>query len=209
MKIGIMGGTFNPIHNGHLMLGEYAYKLYGLDEVWFMPNGNPPHKENASIEVNTVGRVKMVTYAISDTPYFKLQTYEVDRTEISYSYQTMEYFQSIYPTHEFYFIIGADSLFSIEKWRHPERLFKTCAILAAYRNETATTEMLSQIHYLVRKYEADIRLLNTPNVNISSSEIRQRIQRGESIKNWVPERVKQYIEAENLYKGKDNGAIHS
>lgn len=201
MKIGILGGTFDPIHNGHLMLGEYAYNLFGLDNIWFMPNGNPPHKENSSIAVQTKGRVEMVTRAISDKPYFKLQSYEIDRAKVSYSYQTMEYFQSIYPEHEFYFIIGADSLFSIEEWKHPERLFKTCIILAAYRNKTTTAEMLNQIHYLTDKYKADIRLLNIPDIDISSSDIRRCIQSGKDIRGLLPEKVRLYIQSENLYKG--------
>ena len=108
---------------------------------------------------------------------FVWQKYEVERKEISYSYQTMQYFQDRYPEHEFYFIIGADSLFSIEKWVHPEKLLKTCILLAAYRNGKGTQEMLSQIHYLARKYECDIRLMNTPDVKVSSSDIRKRIKR--------------------------------
>ena len=115
MKIGIMGGTFDPIHNGHLMLGNYAYKLFRLDQVWFLPNGNPPHKSSAAIESMTVNRVEMVQKAIQPYAYFRLEKYEVEGKEISYSYQTMQYFQDRYPEHEFYFIIGADSLFSIEK----------------------------------------------------------------------------------------------
>ena len=90
MRIGIMGGTFDPIHNGHLMLGEYAYRKFDLDEVWFMPNGNPPHKQDVSIRRMTNHRVRMTELAIEDIPYFKLCTYETDRTEKSYTYETME-----------------------------------------------------------------------------------------------------------------------
>ena len=200
MKIGIIGGTFDPIHNGHLLLGDYAYQLYKLDEVWFMPNGNPPHKENSSIKVPTEKRVEMVKRAIRDIPYFSLQTHEVDRREVSYSYQTMEYLRTVYPEYEFYFIIGADSLFSIEDWMCPERLLKTCTVLAAYRDKTSTSEMLNQIRYINQKYKADVRLLDAPNVDVSSSEIRQRIQNSENVSHLLPERVKSYIETENLYR---------
>ena len=106
MKIGIMGGTFDPIHNGHLMLGRYARDLYQLDEVWFMPNGNPPHKADASIEAMTMHRVEMVRRAIENEQKFALQLYEVNRTEVNYSYLTMEHFKTCYPKDEFYFIIG-------------------------------------------------------------------------------------------------------
>lgn len=200
MKIGIMGGTFDPIHKGHLMLGEYAKNLFLLDEIWFMPNGNPPHKSNENIESQTKHRVEMVKRAIEDRDGFGLQLYEVNRKEINCSYMTMEHFKNTYPEHEFYFIIGADSLFSLERWVHPERLLKTCVMLAAYRNGKNSLEMEEQIRYLNEKYEADIRLLSTPDVDISSSEIRRRIKTGESIAELVPESVCAYIQSEQLFR---------
>ncbi len=193
MKIGIVGGTFDPIHNGHLMLGEYAYRQYELDEVWYMPNGNPPHKENASIASDVQDRVNMVELAIADKPYFKLESYEVEHKEVHYSYQTMEYFNQTYPKNQFYFVIGADSLFHIEKWVHPELLLKECVVLAAYRGEKTSDEMNQQISYLNEKYGADIRLLNTPNIDISSSEIRKKLDAGVSIKEEVPTVVHMYL----------------
>lgn len=200
MKIGIMGGTFDPIHNGHLMLGEYAYQEFQLDEVWFMPNGNPPHKSNDTIESQTTNRVEMVRRAIAGKEYFSLQLYETKNKEVNYSYKTMEHFKRAYPEYTFYFIIGADSLFSIEKWVHPEILLRDCIVLAAYRDDTGTDEMLSQIQYLNDKYGADIRLLNTPNVDISSSDIRERIKDGLSIRKMVPEAVFDYIEENQLFR---------
>ena len=90
MKIGIMGGTFDPIHNGHLMLGEYAYREFKLDQVWFMPNGNPPHKQDNVFQTTREDRMEMVTRSIEKYDYFRLEDYEIKRQEISYSYQTME-----------------------------------------------------------------------------------------------------------------------
>ena len=199
MKIGIMGGTFDPIHNGHLMLGETAYHQYQLDKVWFMPNGNPPHKMNEKIESQTKHRVEMVRRAIEDKEGFVLQLYEVERKEINYSYLTMEHFKKVYPEYEFYFIIGADSLFALESWVHPEKLVKTCVILAAYRDGKDTDEMERQIKYLNQKYGADIRLLKTPNVDISSTEIRQRLKNGLSVQDMIPESVYQYIQEHHLF----------
>ena len=95
MRIGIMGGTFDPIHNGHLMLGEYAYQQFHLDEVWYMPNGNPPHKSNPEIRKDLQDRAEMTRLAIEEIPYFRLCTYEMDRKETSYSYQTMEYLKRL------------------------------------------------------------------------------------------------------------------
>ena len=204
MKIGIMGGTFDPIHNGHLMLGEYAYRQYHLDEVWYMPNGNPPHKSNAAIEAKSRNRVEMVKRAIEGIPYFVLQPYEIENPAIHYSYKTMEHFKEVYPEHEFYFIIGADSLFSLEKWKCPDKLLKTCIILAACREDKDTKDMLSQIEYLNKKYHADIRFLNTPSVEISSTEIREKIKEGISIKGLVPETVLEYLKENQLFEDGEN-----
>ena len=199
MKIGIMGGTFDPIHNGHLMLGRYARDLYELDEIWFMPNGTPPHKASDTIETEARHRVEMVKRAIEHEKDFVLQLYEVNNQEINYSYLTMEHFKKIYPEHEFYFIMGADSLFSIEKWRAPERLLKTCTVLAAYRDGKTKAEMEDQIAYLNNKFSADIRLLNTPNVDIASSEIRDRLNAYEATKDEMPICVYEYIFEHQLY----------
>ena len=199
MKIGIMGGTFDPIHNGHLMLGEYAKDLFELDEVWFMPNGNPPHKVSDSIESQTKHRVEMVRRAIADKQGFVLQLYEVERKDVNYSYLTMEHFNEAYPDCEFYFIIGADSLFALERWVHPEKLLKTCVMLAAYRDGKNTSEMEEQILYLNQKFGADIRLLRTPNVDISSTEIRHRVKKGLPIDEMVPESVCKYIKENQLF----------
>lgn len=199
MKIGIMGGTFDPIHSGHLMLGRFARDLFALDEIWFMPNGTPPHKSSDMIESQTTHRVEMVKRAISNEKDFVLQLYEVDNKEVNYSYLTMEHFKEIYPEHEFYFIIGADSLFSIDRWKCPDRLLKTCIILAAYRDGKNKKEMEEKIAYLNQKFEADIRLLNTPNVDISSSEIREKLKAHEEITNMMPTGVYEYILENQLY----------
>lgn len=200
MKIGIMGGTFDPIHNGHLMLGEYAYKQYDLDEVWFMPNPHPPHKSDKSIETLTKHRVEMTKLAIEKYPYFKISLFEVEHEGTSFSYSTMQKLKEMNPNDDFYFIIGADSLFSIEKWKHPEILFKQCRILAAYRDGKGTTEMLSQIAYLNSKFSARIMLLKTPMVDISSSDIRQKIKSGEEIEQDLPKEIIEYIDLHQLYK---------
>lgn len=202
MKIGIMGGTFDPIHNGHLMLGEYAYQEFGLDEVWFMPNGNPPHKSNPEIRKMTVHRTIMTKLAIEDIPYFRICTYEADLKETSYSYKTMEHFREIYPEHEFYFIIGADSLFTLQEWKHPERLLPIVIILAAYRDDADTPKkMKHQIEYLNRLYHGDIRLLKTPLMPVSSSDVRRRIKEGTDCGAVVPEKVLAYIQEHHMYQG--------
>lgn len=201
MKIGIMGGTFDPVHNGHLMLGEYACRDFLLDEVWFMPNGNPPHKENASIVSEASDRAHMVSLAIKNYEKFRLEEYEITREEVSYSYQTLEHFTKLYPEDEFYFIIGADSLFAIETWGHPERIFPLCTILAAYRDDKSSkTIMKARIRRLREKYRADIRLLETPLFDVSSHELREMLKKNEPVSRFLPELVETYIHARNLYK---------
>ena len=201
MKIGIMGGTFDPIHNGHLMLGEAAYEAFELDQIWFLPNGNPPHKKNSRIEADASDRVTMTRLAVSGVPYFRVETYEARRKEVSCTYRTLEYFHEKYPNDQMYFIIGADSLFSIESWVHPERIFPRCTILAAYRDEVNSRKMMEEkIWDLQEKYHADIRLLVTPLMHVASHELRQLIKKGQDISPYVPEPVVQYIKEHGLYR---------
>ena len=200
MKIGIMGGTFDPIHNGHLMLGEYAYRQFKLDKIWYMPNGCPPHKNNAKIGSNALTRANMVRLAIEGIEYFELQDYEIKKETVSCSYATLEYFNEIYKGNHFYFIIGADSLFAIEKWVHPERVLKACTILAAYRNEMNNRDVMEeQIQMLNQKYGADIHLLDTPVMDVSSSELREMIKKNSDVSSYVPSKVAEYIKVNELY----------
>ena len=197
MKIGIMGGTFDPIHNGHLMLGETAY--HQLDKVWFMPNGNPPHKKNIGTDAMT--RMEMVKLAIQDKEYFELQDYEVMKESVSPTYQTLAHFKEVYPDYTFYYIIGADSLFSIERWIHPELIFPNCIILAACRDEIDTSEEINEkIDYLCEKYNAKIKYLKSPLVDISSSELREMIRDHKTVCRHVPQAVEEFISKEGLYE---------
>ncbi len=199
-KIGIMGGTFDPVHNGHLTLAEYACRDYQLDQVWFMPNGNPPHKDNKNIVSTPRERAQMVSLAISGHRKFRLEDYELKRKDVSCSYGTMEHFKKLYPEEYFYFIIGADSLFSIEQWVHVERLFPTCTILAAYRDDKSSRKVMDrQIRLLTEKYSADIRLLNTPLVDVSSHELRRMLRDREDVGGLMPEAVVDYIHRNQLY----------
>lgn len=116
-KIGIMGGTFDPIHIGHLILGEAAYEQFGLDEVWFLPAGNPPHKRNRAGQAKDAQRVEMVRRAIASNPHFVLCTKEMKDEGYTYSYRTLEAMRKEHPGTEFYFIIGADSLFYFDEWK--------------------------------------------------------------------------------------------
>lgn len=200
MKIGIMGGTFDPIHIGHLLLGEFAYENFHLDEIWFLPNGNPPHKTTDESGVSLDDRIEMVKLATDDVPYFRLNLYEASSKKHSYTYSTMRALREMYPEHEFFFILGADSLFSIEQWKNFREIFPSCTILAAMRDDKDTESMQAQIRYLNGKYGADIRLLQAPLVEISSTTIRRRAENGLSIRYMVPDVVSEYIQSNALYK---------
>ena len=200
MKIGIMDGTFDPIHIGHLLLGEFAYENFHLDEIWFLPNGNPPHKTTDESGVSLDDRIEMVKLATDDVPYFRMNLYEASSKKHSYTYSTMRALREMYPEHEFFFILGADSLFSIEQWKNFREIFPSCTILAAMRDDKDTESMQAQIRYLNEKYGADIRLLQAPLVEISSTTIRRRAENGLSIRYMVPDVVSEYIQSNALYK---------
>lgn len=201
MKIGIMGGTFDPVHEGHIMLGQAAYRQFSLDEIWFLPNGNPPHKSNAFIKSDAIDRTAMVRLAIAGHPGFRLNEYEAQRTEVSYTCDTLAYFSKLYPKDDFYFIIGADSLLTIENWVHPERIFPLCTILAAYRDDMDTKEeMYRQMDHLKEKYHAEIELLATPLKHVSSSELRRLLKAGGDVTDMIPADVAEYIRTKQLYR---------
>ncbi len=207
MKIGIMGGTFNPIHYGHLKIAETAERQFGLDEVWFLPNAHPPHKDPSRIMAAAWQRVEMVRLAIADIPKFQLELYEAEKESVSCSYATMEYMKQAYPANDFFFIIGADSLLMIDSWVKPERLLAACKILVAFRDgidQAATVQ--DRIDALGGKYEkAEIFLLSSPLMPVSSSQIRLLCGQGKSIHGLVPDAVEQYIVRSGLYAGYPGG----
>lgn len=198
-KIGIMGGTFNPIHIGHLILGQTALEQFQLDKVLFMPTKNPPHKRYDNI-VDDAIRAEMVLIAIKDNPYFELSTFEMDREGITYTADTLTQLTKQNPDEEYYFIVGADSLFYIDRWKDPATIFKLSRLLAAVRGEASNKDMLQKIEELNETFHASVELLNSPNIDISSSEIRERIQNGMDIQYYVMPDVARYIQSNDLYR---------
>lgn len=199
-KVGIMGGTFDPVHNGHLMLGEQAYKEYGLKEVWYMPSGHPPHKKSRKVTDPSM-RLAMAKLAMKAHEGFVCSDFEVKRTGYTYTAQTLRLLHEAYPEHSFYFIIGADSLYEIESWYEPDQVLAQAVILTAQREyEEADRSMDRQIAYLASKYGADIRTLHCGEMDISSAELRRMVAMGQSITDYVPEEVAAYISAHGLYQ---------
>lgn len=198
-KIGIMGGTFNPIHNGHLLIAESAREEFGLDKVLFIPTRHPPHKLNQQI-TEASHRCNMIELAIKDNPFFELNLIEVQEKRISYTYLTLQNLKKIHPKAELYFILGADSLYDLEKWRKPEEILASCNILAAYRWQEEAPDFQEQMMYLNEKYNAHIYPLHAPAFDVSSSNIRSRICKAESIRYLVPTKVADYIQKTKLYQ---------
>lgn len=198
-KIGILGGTFDPIHNGHLWLGKQAYEEFNLDRVWFMPNGTPPHKKDRRITESRV-RCEMVKLAVAHIPFFLYSDFEMQREGNTYTAQTLTLLHRECPGDELYFIIGADSLYEIEHWYHPELVMGQAVLLVAgrtYRYRHRTLE--EQIDFLTRGYGAKIFPLHCPEMDISSEGIRKAVAEGRSIRDAVPEAVEEYIKTSGLY----------
>ncbi len=196
-KVGIMGGTFNPIHLGHLLLAETAYHQFHLDEVLIMPTKNPYYKK-LSNSVTEEDRVRMVELAIADNPHFILSKEELNREGATYTVETLEHLTARHPDTDYYFIMGADSLYHIESWKDTERILALSTIVVADRGGSSSS-LKSQIDYIENKYDGDIRLLRSPFLEISSNDIRRRVRESESIRYLLPQKVADYIYEGNLY----------
>lgn len=202
-RIGIMGGTFNPIHLGHLMLAECAREELDLDEVWFIPTGCSYMKEEQLKSEKGMPlpfqRLEMTELALEDNPFFSCLDIEVEREGNTYSYETLEALKKSYPEHRFFFLFGADCLYTIENWKEPGRIFAACDIVAAVRGDAVVEAMEEKCDWLRERFGASIILLPFRNLAISSTEIRERVKEGKSIRYMVPERVISYIREKGLY----------
>lgn len=197
-RIGIMGGTFNPIHMGHLILAEEAYQQMKLEKVFFMPSKQPPHKPNMIIAPQ-LHRKNMVSLAIKGNPHFELSTIELEREGVTYTADTLEILTSQNPEIQYYFIIGADSLFQLESWREPEKIMKLASLLAASRYHLPEEELMAQIRYLTKEYSAQISLLYMPCIELSSEFLRNQLKEKREVRYYIPEAVSDYIKKNQLY----------
>lgn len=195
MKVGFIGGSFNPIHNGHINLALAGKNEFALDKVIFIPNSINPIKENKS-KVSTEDRVKMVELATQDYDDFEIDTYEVDKKGISYTIDTVEYLKNKY--NDLYFIGGADLIFELHKWKDYEKLLKEVDFIIAGRNPYKLPELEDKVNELNKKYDININILkNFKMIDLSSSEIRNNILSNKSLK--IPKKVAEYIIKNNLY----------
>lgn len=197
-KIGILGGSFDPIHQGHLNIAESAYQEFALDEVWFVPTGHSPNKNEQGMTQATA-RVNMTLLAIAPYPYFKLSRIEVDEKGTSYTYLTLMKLKQQYPDAEFYFIMGADSLDYFEQWRHPEIICENAIVLTAVRDDMDITEIESKIATLQTLFPARIYPVSGGRTDISSTRIREMLREGEKPA-LLPDDVWNYIKSHHLYE---------
>lgn len=198
-NIGIMGGTFDPIHNGHLMLGQQAYAEYGLDQIWYMPSGRPPHKTDHRV-TDIADRCEMTKLAIKPYTHFIFSDFEVKLGGNSYTARTLELLKKAYPEDTFFFIIGADSLYQIETWYHPEAVMAQTALMVAGREyEDSHRTMDEQIQHLTDTYSARIYRLHCGEMDVSSAQLRDLLRSGQPVSGYIPKEVEQYIKSHNLY----------
>lgn len=199
LKKGIFGGTFDPIHNGHLNIAYEALYALNLDKIYFMPTGNPPHKNVQGVTSPSL-RYEMVKTAIRDEKYFDVCDYEINKENKSYTYETVAYFKKKETETLWYFITGADCLFNLEKWKNIREIFRNCKLVVFERKGYNKKEMLEQKKYIESRYNTDIILIKAPILEISSTDIRKSIKLGKNINFLIPQGVYNTILNLKLYK---------
>ena len=183
----------------HDLFADHLYDL-GIGEVWFLPAGNPPHKRNRAGQAKDAQRVEMVRRAIASNPHFVLCTKEMKDEGYTYSYRTLEAMRKEHPGTEFYFIIGADSLFYFDEWKNPERICAAAKILVATRDRAKEEELLACMERNAEKLHGTFLKLDTPNLDVSSHELREWIREGKSVKYYLPDSVISYIQEQKIYQ---------
>lgn len=202
-KVGIMGGSFDPIHYGHLVLAEEVRQHFNLDRVIFIPVGRAPHKSVYQM-ADAETRCRMVSLAIADNPYFELSRLEIDSKETSYTVHTLRKMKEHYgESAELYFITGADTVLDLENWYEAAEVLKLCTFVGATRPGIVSEALVQKAEYLRKTYGAQIELIAIPGLAISSTEIRERLQKGVTVKYLLPDAVERFILQEAVYE-KDN-----
>lgn len=196
-RIGIIGGTFNPIHSAHLYIAYEAKNQLDLDKVIFMPIGSPPHKDTRSVLGSSL-RYEMVKIAIESYEGFEINDYEIKKQGYSYTYETLEYLNS--DEHQLFFITGADCLMDIEKWKEPQRVLKACKFVVFNRAGYDEEKLKQKKMDIEKKYNTTIEFLDIMNLEISSSMIRKRIKMNKRVDFFLPEKILSFIRENNLYK---------
>lgn len=194
-KIGIFGGAFNPIHNGHIALAKQAHAVLKLQKTLIIPTALSPHKEQTAVSFED--RAQMCRIAFGDDNRFEISDIEKQLGGTSYTINTVRALKELYPKGtEFYLIIGGDMLFYFDKWYRHEALLKECHVVAAARENDCYADMLDYANDMGR-----IKVLNLPVIEVSSTLVREKISIGESTEGLVPEAVRAYADERGLYRG--------
>ena len=204
-RIAVMGGTFDPIHYGHLVTAEAVRHEFQLDQVLFIPTGKPPHKAADTVS-NPESRYLMTLLATESNDHFYASRMEIDRSGFTYTIDTIHALQQIYPTDtEIFFITGADAFYQMFSWHHAEDLLKTCTFVAATRPGYQKEELIQRIHATIQNHPMQkFHFLEVPALAISSSDIRARVRSGYPIKYLVPEAVENFIKKHRLYQKEEH-----
>lgn len=195
MRIGIYGGTFDPIHLGHLILAEQCREQLGLDEVWFVPAGEPPHKRAEPLSSGRQRR-EMVDYAISGHAFFRVSEIELERDGPSFTIETLMQLNQLHPDQQWWLLMGADSLRDFPTWREPKQIVQLARIAAVNRGD----QPLADAAEFAARFGDRLDLVTMPGVNISASDIRHRVAAGRSIRFLVPRAVEVYIQQQGLFR---------
>lgn len=200
MRIGIFGGTFDPIHKGHIEVASAVLNTAGLDRLMFMPTGDPPHKVHRNVTSGAL-RLQMVQAAIQEAgnPKFSVSDMEIKRNGYTYTIDTLRDLQAQAPEHEYVWIIGADVLADLKHWKDYHQVFRLCSFIAMYRPGYSRTDFEAEYQELTQ-LDARIQFVEVPSVNISSTEIRNACAAGQDPSGWVPKAVSEIIETYGLYQ---------
>ncbi len=206
MRLGIFGGTFDPVHYGHLLLAESCREQLALDSVWFMPAALPPHKQKVALAPASA-RIDMLKLAIGGQQYFEVCPYEVERGGVSYTVDTLEHFLTEDSARELFFLMGADSLRDLHTWRSPERIcqlaipvFVTRTLLTGPADQSVDFSLLESFVEPARLEVIRQHRVDMPRIDLSSTDIRRRVAEGRSIRYRTPRGVERYIETAGLYR---------
>lgn len=199
-KIGIMGGTFNPIHLAHTEMAKVCLRQQDLDKILFMPSKNPPHKKDKNI-LPEKERAAMVKLAVSKYDKFEFSDFELRRKGTTYTADTLRLLEEENPDDNYYFIMGADSLLYLDKWYRPQEILKRAVILAIGRDGSTPDELKEKRKELIKQYDgADIRFVHMRQMDISSSMIREGITLGENMERYLDKKVWNYIKERRVYR---------
>ncbi|MBQ7724455.1 MAG: nicotinate-nucleotide adenylyltransferase [Lachnospiraceae bacterium] len=198
-RTGILGGTFNPIHTGHLILAEQARSEYSLDEVLIIPSGISYFKKGTDIPDGKI-RLKMCELAVKDNPGFTVSDIEIKREGNTYTADTIRELREKTPDDQLFFITGADILHEIGSWKEPKVIFDNCTLLVSVRNNESEDDLRTDMDMLKERYGARISILHTTNIDISSSMIRKLISEKKSVRYYLPEALREFILENKIYE---------